>query len=1006
MAGSFDLLHAFSLWIALPIAFIPALLNWWWSRTLRNSGDAATLPERRLAIAQRVSAAAIACSIVIGVTAGWMTFLILPLELLALTWTTHRVRQALLGETWPFHHYFLWRIRLVVGVWAFWWFLAAMPPFLASLGRPTVWWLAALTTTVALIWHHWYSRILLVVFDASPLSRPDLDGPFEEILGRARITPPQLWRAGEERAVFANAFAIPSVRGNHVLFFPTLLERLSSAEIAGVLAHEVAHLEHYTPRIHRLYATGAALIVMLMGAGVAVALYAPGSAWWLLLVSFIAVFAGLSLRARRVQPKETEADLRAIELSQNPEGLISGLIRLHAINHVPRRWSAQFEENATHPSLARRIRAIRGHNPAPQSDPAIERVVIGSPERGRALFVEREQVGFLWLDGDIDASVSDLVPRARRAEILAYAELGELRLVPTWRGSTLRAVTQQGRRLSMRIHEHDGGRVQEALDRVDHLIVAPPRASARISRRLASVTIVVIASVLNGSLASLIPVLLALRQPSRPLLVGLAAALTVASLLAANEASVNWSNMILLAVLAGGALWAARRHGQPTADDQHDAWFWIERAALAIPPVVGLTLIALHTRDLFDLHTSVRDRAWFAAGTTALAAFLATSLDRPSRRTSIVAGVIAASALWIGSPWFLLGVVRDPLAAGMPALTDEYMPLTMTERREVEGTFDSISLAPEGDAVLLAAEDEDDGGDQPQTRRYAVSGVDGVSRVFRAWAAVLVDRDRVLVLDREPGRNRLHADDAQTGQLLWTLTLPVSDVTVIQAAVDGRWRALAQEGPRFTRIDGRIGTSETHETTWTLPVGPDAYLDTPRLDEGPIALGVAASWRRPALKWIDANWSHTTTLLHAGHDQARPIASSRLTVDCALPPLGTHGFICVSFDGRWSRIWRVDAASSTLSPIGQVRGGFWRIRQDLPNAIDATVTYGGAVIALDSGVMRTFMPPWDGCGMDDFSLAPGTVAVSCIEHSSTRVTFYRDEESRAIGRGDRQVSVD
>ena len=195
--------------------------------------------------------------------------------------------------------------------------------------------------------------------------------------------------------MFANALAIPSVRGNHVLFFPTLLEQLSAAEIAGVLAHEVAHLEHYTPRIHRLYATGAALVVMLIGGGVAAALWAPGSAWWVLLASFIAVFAGLSLRAQRMQPKETEADLRAIELSEDPDASISGLIRLHAINHVPRRWSAQFEERATHPSLARRIRAIRGHgNPAPPAA-TIERVVIGSPERGRALVVDADRVRLL-----------------------------------------------------------------------------------------------------------------------------------------------------------------------------------------------------------------------------------------------------------------------------------------------------------------------------------------------------------------------------------------------------------------------------------------------------------------------------------------------------------------------------------------------------------------------------------------------------------------------------------
>ena len=994
MAGAFDFLHVLALWIALPLAFIPAALNWWWGKTL-TSGDSATLPERYFAMAQRVSSAVIVCSIVIGVTSGWMSIALLPVELLALSWTTHRVRRSLLGETWSFSQYFLWRVRLVAGIWAFWWFLALAPPTLASLSRSTVWWVAALATTVALVWHHWYSRILLAVFEASPLSRPDLDGPFEDVLGRARITPPRLWRAGEERAIFANALAIPSVRGNNVLFFPTLLERLSTAEIAGVLAHEVAHLEHYTPRIRRLYASGAALVVLLMASGVAAALYAPGSAWWILLASLIAVFAGLSLRAQRMQSKETEADLRAIELSQDPEALISGLIRLHAINHVPRRWAARFEEHASHPSLARRIRAIRSHANRPQTDHAIERTVIPSPEPGRALVVEAERVGFVWCHGDISQD-GDLVQRARRTEMLAYAELRELRLMPTRSGSTVRAVSQQGRRWSMQIYEQDAARVQEALDRIDHLIVAPPLAGAalvraRVGGRMTAATIVLMASIFNGSLVTFVPVLLALRHPGRPILTGLAATLTVAALLTANEARVSWINMIMLAIVAGGALWAALRHAEPTPDDQHGAWFWAERAALAIPLVVGLTLIAVHTHDLFDLHTAVRDRAWFVAGTTGLAAFLGASVDRPSRRVGIVASVVSAAALWIGSPWFLLGVVRDPLAVQMPALTGQSVPLTMTERRDVEGTFDSIALAPEGDAVLLAAEEEYDDSERPLPRRYAVSAVDGVSRAFRASAAVLVDRDRVLVLDRETDRSRLHADDLQTGQPLWTQTLPIPDVTVIQAAPDGRWRALAQHGHQFIRIDGRLGTNETHDTKWTMPVGPGAYLDAPRLDEGPIALAVAASWHGPALQWTGARWSSTTTLLHTGQDQTRQIASSRLTVDCTAPPVGTRGFVCVSFDGRWSRLWRLDAASGTLSPIGQVRGAFWRIRQDSPAAIDANMAYGAAVIALDSGAMRTFMPPWDGCGMDDFAFVRDIVAVSCVEQGTTRVTFYRAE---------------
>jgi hypothetical protein len=61
--------------------------------------------------------------------------------------------------------------------------------------------------------------------------------------------------------------------------------------------------------------------------------------------------------------------------------------------------------------------------------------------------------------------------------------------------------------------------------------------------------------------------------------------------------------------------------------------------------------------------------------------------------------------------------------------------------------------------------------------------------------------------------------------------------------------------------------------------------------------------------------------------------------------------------------------------------------------------YSAAIIPLGSGVMRTLAPPWDGCGMNDFSMARDVVAVSCVDGDVSRVTFYRTAlEEHAHGR--------
>jgi Zn-dependent protease with chaperone function len=985
------------LWIAVPLALLPAALNLWWTHRLPIDGDQHALPERHLALAQRVSLATSACAGAIAVLAGWSALWILPIQMIALTCSTHRTRQRLFAETWPLHSYLLWRLRMFGGVWAYWVCLALAPAMIAETSGPLRWLAAAVSFVALLAWNHWYMRVLLLTLGATRLTRPDLDQRFQQVFGRARVAAPEVWKVGCKGGTLMNALALPSLTGNGVLFFDTLLERLTVEEITAILAHEVAHLEHYTPRLRRLSLISVvttAVFVFLGAIGDTIWIDLPT---WMPLLSIAVVIGGLAMRAQRLRPKETEADLRAVDLCGNAEALVSGLTHIYTVNHVPRRWSARTEERATHPSLAKRIADIRRHAQAPDPPTPVERIVIASPESGRWALIEEDRVTFLWSAPDSTAT-SDLVERAHRLERRAFAELSELRIASS-RGGTLvlTAADRHARRWSMAVHERDAARVQAALDRVDHLIVAAPRSTQiRMGDRWVAAIALMMSLAFGAFGAAAAPALLLLRRPARRLMIALSIALIGTAIAMAVSADDSYTEMLVLAMLSAFALWEARALGHDEPGRDGSAWRWIEPLAFVVPVVLGALFVAVDTRTLFDLHVAVRDHAWIPAATMSLAAFLWFSPVARTRHTASVVAVVAAAAMAVGSPWFLLGVVRDDLVASMPEFTDRTVSLTTISKRTVDGSFTSVSLAPDGDTFLLAADadDPENEDDLLSPRRYLVGASSGWSRSFEAPQAVLVDANRVLALERTAHGNRLRLDDARSGRELWTQPIDSKDYWLIQAAPDGRWRALKPQGRRMARIDGRIDSTDTHDTTWTIASG-EGYAEG-RFGEGPFALAVTNTWQQPLLFWRYEDWHSTTGLVRVGTEGQTEVASSRLSVECPTSPIGVDDIVCVSFDGRWSRFWRFDPRTGQLSAAGQRYGALWGVRPLTPTLLAARDGYQSLLIALDSRTSTMLLHPWGACGVNDFSVAAETVVIACAGARTTEVTLYRLPDRGAV----------
>lgn len=146
-----------------------------------------------------------------------------------------------------------------------------------------------------------------------------------------------------------------------------LVETLSPAELAGVLAHEVCHVRHGDLTVMRIAASASTitramaqaglLVLILWGTG-AVGAH-PALPMMLILAPLAADLLALSLSRTR----EFLADAGAVELTGDPSGLASALRRLEALqgddferlaSRGPR-WLRWFR---THPTVAERIAAL------------------------------------------------------------------------------------------------------------------------------------------------------------------------------------------------------------------------------------------------------------------------------------------------------------------------------------------------------------------------------------------------------------------------------------------------------------------------------------------------------------------------------------------------------------------------------------------------------------------------------------------------------------------------
>lgn len=241
---------------------------------------------------------------------------------------------------------------------------------------------------------YWNSdRMVLSMYQAQPVDRataPDLVGLVEQLAGRAGIPMPRVYIIQEDQP---NAFATGRNPEHAAVAVTTgILRSLSQEELAGVLAHELAHVKHRDTLTMTIAATVAGAVGMLAN----LAFFfggprdengnrSPMSGIIAIVAMLLAPIAATLIQLAISRTREYDADRGGAEISGHPLWLASALGRLdQAARAIPNQHAEAnpatahlFIVNpltgggmdnlfATHPSMENRIRRLREMAGAPR----------------------------------------------------------------------------------------------------------------------------------------------------------------------------------------------------------------------------------------------------------------------------------------------------------------------------------------------------------------------------------------------------------------------------------------------------------------------------------------------------------------------------------------------------------------------------------------------------------------------------------------------------------------
>ena len=981
----------FSLPLAVALALAPAVAAWWTGRSVLAHADDPALPEllfeRRKRLAGFTVAGIVTLTLLFADDALWAV----PLLWIALLLSARPIRRALFGERLGALPYLRYAFSSLVGQ-AGVWLLAATTPALAihfalgiapndhEMAVQAAAWVGGAFAVVVGLWQYHYARVYLALHRASPLraSAPAaLMARLDSVIDRASrsmFKRPEVYRYGAPGAYLMNAVAIPSRSHPAVALGDTLLATLSEDEIVAVFAHEIAHHEQFTTRLRYSRLRSLLLVVVIGGLP---ALLVDGLPVPALAIAWcVPVFLAISLgrRVARRREAETASDLRAVALTDgNADALVSALTKVHLYSRVPRRWPHATEKSATHPSLARRIQALRAAVSAvehPEAQVAAPLAAFRSANSGAVIAFARDRA--YWFEGvaaHTPLELHALRDAASSYRAIAYGDLTDLHVSVGDGDRVVEATDREGRNWRVPIAVDDVAALQAALDRIDIKLgqrrPATTVAGATTVRWLALALLVVLS--IAGDLGiALLPIALLLVRPTLNAAVAATAAIAIARVLLALPA-IAWADPLRQVAL-------------------------LVALCLTIALVVQAARRVRAESSRGNARRVTREGHLVAGGLAAIAVLVSVSLwpliaERPSSLVSHPAAILIATLLFtaggalltIPSRWWRAGglLLSSAMLAGGTVLSGDgwlirrTRPLIWSARRltahgavRLAGGGLTVTASPSGASFAVSQyrpnRRAQSGGTNYVLGRF--TGAADIARSSTAASLTFVDDETVLVLDSARGdslevRGERVAPNADgSAVVLWQEHIPALEGA--QLLLDRAHHAWLVVG----RGDG----------DWSFIVATDTLHGTvPRI----VRLGAASAndvgetMTQPLAAFGDGSaiWS-TLAQLRGGNVLSMPLwlmmaasprweirgtdsSGERFLADVSgLPGCGTevdeHGALCVERSTTGTSIWRAPSARF-LSRVAMLPPVFDLVHSEGTDAVAAAERFGQRAAIID-----------------------------------------------------------
>jgi Zn-dependent protease with chaperone function len=940
--------------LVIAIASIPGVVAWWTGRKLVRLGEDPVLPELMLARQQRlllITWLVIVASFFAGQYGFWI-FLLAPVSVLV---GGTQVRRALLGDRSNLA-LFLWRAgKSLIGTAGFWILLAMTPALIAAV--PEMYRIYAVALLPLLLaWEQWYMRVWLRLHDAKPLHNETLAPRVASIVQRAGIAAPDLYMIGAPGTRFVNAVALPDVGRPAIALGNAIMELLEPDEVAAVYAHELAHVEEHSPRkLRRLQAVNRLLIVLAVALPLLAWRFVPSLALWVNWLVPIAVFAVLLRRGRDRQKHETESDLRAAALVGDPEAVVRGLVKIHVHGMIPRRWAVDFERSASHPSLTRRIQALRGHGAEAVASLGAPKVLATARQSRVVVF---DDVRAYWFDGVPDGTAKDLESLRTHASgmrSVTWRDLVELRVAVDGDDRALKATHKNGDTWTVPLEPTQVADVQKALDVVDVKLRRELGTKPIMNMRLVA-GLTLLAMLLSGSIGIVtLPALVALIWPSTALLAAIGA--VAVSHVPMKVLLSGWLlggpvtiiGMAATLVFGVGAMTQAWGHAQRGKRDGLRLTLLVLGVLAAL--MIGGVAIAAPRMSLRELG----DISFLPALAATLFGLAAAVIVTRARAWRWSGAAFSAAALGVG----VLTVVnaKDSSPSEFARASAQ-----ATEIRRVNlGTTmpSNLRLSPSGAHFVLEQQGRY-GYSRTGSKRQLISLGSGAQREFDALQAEFIDDERVLVLRHAGDSMDLRLERADSGFVEWKAKLPWLDDATLIVSRDGSWTVAgaAPEQDSLIVLSGATGppirpvrklafdSLQSHQRV-VMPGGSRvltpvfAVLHTnPLMSYLGVPMTRASLWDLTAegrhhVTDIEgfpqcgaAGDSHAVCLTRGGRTQhvwllqsdgtAQRVGSLRNYEAMVTVGPGAH----VMFAGRDGHVEDVDAAAKTITRIGLADEGF------------------------------------------------------------------------------------